>query len=523
MLMARCLIELLQTWSNGSLPQLDKELLQQMVMPTLFQCLARILRSQLIDGSWGVIGPREETAYAIITLTSLWVLPLAQFFRVEIFSAVDRGRTFLRKSEKTPGRKPEYLWIEKVTYWSKNLAEAYTIAALYTSIDKPLLGGAVRQLSGIKSQDLAEFGLRTEKGPLSKDLKWLVIASWIDGRLCVPLLQRRFENPWHREGLVRSYEGLAFRWAYANNRTGSFVSSQFVCDMISLSLLSDQITASVDEAIASQNRDRIGQLKYSLHEAVKQLCRTDNPVSLSEQNGAISKTPEEGDSQQTNDLACRDHHILQNTNVNETRKAPADLLVTPSSFVNYLESHDGLSGASESDRGTLRLEVKRFILAQISRMEDYQIQGQSSQDEHAKYSDSDASVEKSRDMTSPMSRTTSLTGLPHTFAFAICLRSQNGNDSFPTASQKHIAQQVIHGIAAAYRLQQEINASLCTSPAAGLNTREQVATILSFEKARLGVTMSHLENVGLDIDVLRTFAIVAEVADLAGKLFDLGY
>lgn len=136
--MGQSLIELLQTWNDGKLPQYKPVILQEKVMPTLFQCLTRILHSQRVDGSWGIRGPREETAYAILALTNLKLLPIAQLFVAEVVSAIDRGRNFLIISE---GHKPEYLWIEKVPYGSKNLAEAYIIAALHTSIDRPSLGG----------------------------------------------------------------------------------------------------------------------------------------------------------------------------------------------------------------------------------------------------------------------------------------------------------------------------------------------------------------------------------------------
>lgn len=143
MLMARSMIELLRAWDVSKFPQLPRLLLQEKVMPTLFQCLVRTLQSQRTNGSWGSKGPREETAYAILTLVSLLVLPLAQYFRPNILSAIDRGRSFLKKQTT---RRPEYLWIEKVTYGSTNLSEAYMIAALYVSTDEPSLGRMVEEL-----------------------------------------------------------------------------------------------------------------------------------------------------------------------------------------------------------------------------------------------------------------------------------------------------------------------------------------------------------------------------------------
>lgn len=150
MLLARSLIELLRAWDGNRFPELPRTLLQEKAIPVLFQCLAGTLQAQRINGSWGSKGPREETAYAILTLASLLVLPLAQLFRPEIVAAIDRGRSFLKK-QKTRG--PEYLWIEKVTYGSANLSEAYSIAALYVSTNESLLGPKVLQLCSIPHKD----------------------------------------------------------------------------------------------------------------------------------------------------------------------------------------------------------------------------------------------------------------------------------------------------------------------------------------------------------------------------------
>lgn len=132
MLMARSLTELLHEWDAGKLPQVASSLLVEKVVPVLLECLVRTMQSQQFDGSWGSIGPCEETAYAVLTLASLRFLPLAQFVRSDITYALQRGRSFLLGMK---GRKPKYLWIEKVTYGSKYLAETYVVAALFTSVD----------------------------------------------------------------------------------------------------------------------------------------------------------------------------------------------------------------------------------------------------------------------------------------------------------------------------------------------------------------------------------------------------
>jgi len=133
MLMARSLSELLCECSAGRLPQVASSLLDEKVVPVLLSCLTRTLQTQQSGGSWGSIGPREETAYAILTLLSLLSLPFAQPARSEIIRSLQQGRKSLSSLE---GRKPEYLWIEKVTYGSRYLAETYVVAAMFASVDE---------------------------------------------------------------------------------------------------------------------------------------------------------------------------------------------------------------------------------------------------------------------------------------------------------------------------------------------------------------------------------------------------
>jgi len=62
MLVARSLTELLHEWDAGKLPQVASSLLVEKVVPVLLKCLVRTMQSQQFDGSWGSIGPCEETA-----------------------------------------------------------------------------------------------------------------------------------------------------------------------------------------------------------------------------------------------------------------------------------------------------------------------------------------------------------------------------------------------------------------------------------------------------------------------------
>lgn len=487
MLMARSFTELLRAWDAGRFSQLSRLLLQENVMPTLFQCLIRTLQSQSLDGFWGRKGPREETAYAILTLLSLRVLPLAQFFRTEIVSAIDRGRLFLRTSRV---HKPEYLWVEKVTYGSASLAEAYNVAALYASTDEPPLGRGVAGLFSMHYKDLAEFGNLIDHGPLSKHSRWLVLASWIDGRLCVPQLQRSLGDAGERPEVVEYREITAFHWIFANHRTGLALSPRFLCDMMSLSLLKDRLVALVDDATVFQSRKELEQL-------------TD----------AIGRAFEKGDHPLFPPRMRDGEHV--HTGEDKRSKESSLAEDTISAFLGFFDNHYGLSGASKYDRATLQNEAERFVRAQIVRIDERR------NTEHPRL---DHYGTKSRETAYGHAPTVSasLTGWPLIFAFATCLRARNGRELCQTASQKRVAEDIRNCSATVYGLEQDLSKACSKFPVSKLGrSSSQEVELLSYEKSRLTLVMGHLGRTGLHHDALKTIEVIVDAADLAGKPFQM--
>ncbi|KAL8721400.1 MAG: hypothetical protein Q9225_001915 [Loekoesia sp. 1 TL-2023] len=366
MLMAQILIEVLQSWHNGKLPDLQNALLQEKVVPALFrhQCLVQLLQSQHQDGSWGSRCPQEETAYALLTLTRLRILPPAQFLEMNLIGAIDRGRKYLRQTE---SRRAEFLWVEKVTYHSEKLSEAYIIAARYNSTERPSLSHAIFRFSGIDCQQMANFAALTETGPFSRDLIGLTSASWIIARLYAHLLQKAFGGL-----LSTTYERVAFQWTLRNNRVPSVVSPQLLLDMMLAPLLTDNIIALVEESITSEDKDQLISLKATSYQALRAFdgldCevvpdRPSNPSDyhLPKANGIVKTFLNA-------EFASKEHqaHYSGNsTGLSEAFTASK----TISSSIGSFEKNDSVLKASRSDRQASRLELKRFFLACVTRLE----------------------------------------------------------------------------------------------------------------------------------------------------------
>ncbi|KAM0195926.1 hypothetical protein ACHAPC_000416 [Botrytis cinerea] len=93
----------------------------------LLQVLMRILNTQQKNGSWD--GICEITSYSILALSSLLKLPFVrQLDKGKIISSITLGKSFLL-SYRDEWTKGQYMWIEKVTYSSSILSEAYCLAA----------------------------------------------------------------------------------------------------------------------------------------------------------------------------------------------------------------------------------------------------------------------------------------------------------------------------------------------------------------------------------------------------------
>lgn len=75
---------------------------------------------KLHDGSWGA--SPEVTAYGTIAFAQCLVLPWPSSLRGKLITSLHARRNYIRASDLS---RPDYLWIEKVTYGSSPLRAVY--------------------------------------------------------------------------------------------------------------------------------------------------------------------------------------------------------------------------------------------------------------------------------------------------------------------------------------------------------------------------------------------------------------
>ncbi|KAF1998137.1 hypothetical protein P154DRAFT_578188 [Amniculicola lignicola CBS 123094] len=128
MLISKALSDLVVIWSlgKGSLSYIPTEWMETQVAHLLMMTLNHLLASQSRDGSWGSLGPYEETAYSVLSLISLAQLPIPVALRQNLERAMNDGRKYLQHHSGAP---VEHLWVEKISYGSPLLRQAYGLAA----------------------------------------------------------------------------------------------------------------------------------------------------------------------------------------------------------------------------------------------------------------------------------------------------------------------------------------------------------------------------------------------------------
>ena len=52
-------------------------------------------------------------------------------------------------------------------------------------------------------------------------------------------------------------------------------------------------------------------------------------------------------------------------------------------------------------------------------------------------------------------------------------------------------------------------------------SKDRLAELVSYERARLALAVGHLEKLGVDEDYLKTVGVIVDVADLAGQTSEL--
>ncbi|CAJ2500664.1 Uu.00g035170.m01.CDS01 [Anthostomella pinea] len=186
MLLVQSLMHVLSLWSQSVLTAIPSRLLRD-VLIVLIQALERLLQSQRADGSWE--GKHEITAYAIISLSQIASLPVSIPLVTHIESCLDKGRTFLGQGL-AKDMEPEHVWVEKVTYGSRNLRQSFILAALKCAISDEQAFSRIHDLLPRPLKAIMEPAAFFRQLPMFANIpKWVITAALIEGSLYTQTLR----------------------------------------------------------------------------------------------------------------------------------------------------------------------------------------------------------------------------------------------------------------------------------------------------------------------------------------------
>lgn len=373
MLLSQAFMELIRCWEGGNLASLSEELLRDRIILIAFRSLLRILITQQSNGSWGSRGSKEETAYAILALVELSSLPMASYFEPQIDSALLQAREYLE----TPiqGNKPEYLWVEKVLYGARNISQAYVLAAL-NARKRPLVESHhINCLVNIDYNGMTKFAELLQKTPLlSSQPRWLIIASWIEGHLFLPMLDEVRRAAFTRAGMTKDkyLTWIPVMWTLANNTNGCNTSAKLLFDMMRVSVLNfqaDEFMETVLDASYDIDGCTMGDIIEELFKDVDMRngtgilngdAQTSNPRTATTNGAKPAQVGEIGPPPSVNTQSCSRGSEFSVPPIKASFSQSLEL------FIGYISKLTTTANVSPSAVPRIHAELKAFLNAHLT-------------------------------------------------------------------------------------------------------------------------------------------------------------
>ena len=546
MLLAQALKRLLLIWDAGAIGGELEGLIRDRLPIILTQILVRTLCD--LDPSQCF----EASAYAVLTLTYISSLPWLSTLESQISGAIRKGKKIMHDAM-IAGTQPEYIWVEKVTYSSSILSETYCLAALKGQASSHAWGAAVQSLADISIKKLTKFTHFFSQLPLfSKGSQWKLQALLIEGYLFYPQLKRMSLDIFTRKDMAKDdyLEYIPLTWTTCNNNRNTPLSANFLWDMMIISMLNYQADEYMEAVVGDKFADNLTPIKQVIHYLCETTSTSNNETNTSEEpNGdkinGTKKRPHPGCN--GDELAKR--HRPETNSTSETRSAAngsaydlSEMSHILSQFINHILTHQHIARSSTHDRSTLLNELRSFLLAHITQIED--------NSSFASQSPSPRSLDQTsvfRTQNRPYFtwiHTTSAvhTSCPYSFAFVACLTGSSAlspkKDCFTGAEQKYLAQALVRHLAAMCRQYNDYGSVARDRVEENVNSvnfkefheggvpgrdgeagiKEALFRIAEYERECLELTKGRLEKLvpGKVRDVL---ALFVDVTDLYGQIY----
>ncbi|XDG06996.1 hypothetical protein ABKA04_006611 [Annulohypoxylon sp. FPYF3050] len=496
--------------------------LRQHIPMISLQILAKVLGSQELNGSWDNIC--EVTAYAVLTLSSMIQLPWIQQLQDDGISAsINRGKSYLDLHRKR-WKEGHYLWIEKVTYASNILSEAYCLAASITRVVSPHQPQSSHafQLPAVLARGIQGAMSIISRTPLFAKVETCVVKAAESLATYVYLsLQHQPLDIFPRSGDEQAnHKYQIFTpaiWAACSMLHGNAISLSLLCEMVQFSRVMYQVDIymeSVVERKFGKDLPRVGVL-------IRNLFRSLRAPSHGKTNGQGIETPiYEG-------LASGDSSTFEDVKSTLTR------------LIKHVLHHHAVLKSPARLQKTLAYELERFILAHVTQAEDNQ---------RFAHQDSDSTPssipeefpDPGQTFHSWIRNTSSThTSCPFAFIFFNCLISKPKKNAFENARSAYLAEDLCRHLASHCRMYNDYGSIARDKDEANLNSvnfpefhgkrgvglndekdiKDQLVWIAEYERDGFQNAAAKLQAELGDEHLMNALKVFIDVTDLFGQIY----
>ncbi|KAK7966227.1 uncharacterized protein PG986_000504 [Apiospora aurea] len=254
-------------------------LLKEQIPMISCQILAETLAHQHSDRSWDSMN--EVTAYALLALSSIAGLPWVQSLDDNsLQNAINNGKEYLRQ-HRDEWKRGSHLWIEKVTFASDALSEAYCIAAMAAIIPTTRPDSLHTGLGRFALPKPVSCGMRAATAMIQRTstqfYRWSLKLA--DVQACYALLGlqrhcRDFFFPAMEEGKYKYLPMTALIWMACHSRHRSSLSLLDLHEMMVLSMVVYQVDQYVESII--ERKDDAWDFSF-IEACIMQVCHDHSP------------------------------------------------------------------------------------------------------------------------------------------------------------------------------------------------------------------------------------------------------
>ena len=520
MLLAQAYTQVLRQRDTGELKFLMGDVVHRLRV-ALIQVTNKILRDQNVDGSWN--GLCEVTSYAILALTSTISVPYFAGFSYKIQASIEQAQRFLVTNH-SRWEEPDKIWIEKVSYSSRNLSRAFCLASTKNFGLTPLYNGVNKESEPLsKVIKMAQFFANI---PLfSQEPEWKLHASLVEADLFLPRLRAMRLDIFPRKDMAEDkyLEYIPFAWVgckYLADIPES-LDDHILWDMMLLSMLNYQVDEYMEAVIGVQYRDDLG----SVRKTIKTLCEGEGQSSCVYYDHHMQSSI-------NLDFVVLKHSSKESIN-NHNNTSDLEVKSVLSRYVDYILRHPKVKNSPSATQLRLRQELAAFLLAHITQIED-----NARQTRHDSVQNSGCPTS----ITAPdrpyynWVKTTSAdhTSCPFSYTFFTCLISKEGTECFTTAKQKYLAQDLCRHLATMCRQYNDYGSVVRDREEGNLNSidfaefqgisesdeskKKTLLSLAEYERECLNLAAQRLKS-EISSDLMRKMQLFIDVTDLFGQIY----